>query len=324
MSGRPALSLFVGSLRDRLTDPSVVGLQLIGILAPLCVVRQFSLVSEENSVLALVVVPVLVFLSLYLPVGIVQDVTLRLEEQSDSGDAVYPCWQSIATQFIVWINAAIVIPMLIWGLPISGVLGYTAEAATGLVLGEQVVANYSLTGTVLIGLVLVGGAWTALGVLVSLKMFVGPNFAHDRLRMYLGLRSSLRSNGSRTLVPLDDGCQAHIDTAILADACVLYSLTRAAQDGLPKGIDIGRVVEQTTPQPASRWTLSVFLITLNRRFLSVLLGSMVFVIAILFGLELDTLSPVTVLSAAVLGPVTQLPYQHPFVSARLGALHPPE
>lgn len=324
MSGRAGLSLFTGSLKDRLTDPSVVTLQLVTILIPFLIVRQFGLISVENPVLALLVVPLLTCLSLYLPVGLIQDVTLKIEEPAGGDDDVFSCWQSISTRLIIWVNATVVVPMLIWELPIFGTLGYTAEAATELIVSESVTADPTPTGILLIGSVLVGGALTALGLLVSVKMFVGPNLAHDRIQMYLGLRSSLRSSGSESLAPLRDGGYTSVETTTLAHACVKYTLTRAGSEELPDNVDIERIVEQTTPQPASKLALIVFLITLNRRFLSILIGSNIFIIAIAFGIEAGSVSSLTVLIAAVIGPLTQLAYQHPFVSAGLGVLNRPE
>jgi hypothetical protein len=320
MSGRSASALFVSSLRDRLTDPSVLTLQILSILVPLLTVRQLGVISPTNPVLALLVVPLLITLSLFLPVGLIQDLTLRLEAKSIEEQNVFSCWQSIATRLLVWINAAVVIPVIIWGLPITGTLGYTVEAAPELVLSETVAADHTLTGTVVIGLVLLGGAWAAVGLLVSGQMFIGPNLAHDRIQMYLGLRSSLPTTGSASLAPLRDGSETPVDTAELAYACVKYTLTRSGQNTLPDGIDIERIIEQTTPQPASRLTLSAFFITLNRRFLSILFGGMTFFIAVTFGIELGSIRTATVLLAAVIGPVTQLAYRHPFVTAGLGVL----
>lgn len=320
MSGDSAFSIFARSVKDRLTEPRVVGPQLAVIFVLILVFRGDGFVSADNPVLALGVVPVLTYLTLFLPVGVIQDGTLRIEEGTNGDDEVCSRWQSIATRLIVWLNAAVVVPMLIWGLPVTGTLGYTAEAAAELALGESVSADHSLTGTILIGLVLVGGAWATLGVFTSFQAYIGPNLSKNRIQTYLGLRESLPSRGTDSLAPTTDGRHTRIDTATLADACVKYTLTRAVQEGLPDRLDIERIVEHTTPKPASSRALFVFFITLNRRFLSVLLGSMTFVIAATFGLDLGSISAFTLLVGAILGPATQLGYKHPFVSAEMGVL----
>lgn len=315
MSSGSEFGLFATSLKTRVTDPRVVSLQLAVIVGTVLAVGRPGPISESNQVLALVAIPGLLLLALFLPVGVVHSVTLRIEEEAKEDDERTSCWLSITDRLLLWINAAFLVPILIWGVPITGTLGYTTEALGPLVLGEQIAGDHSLGAIVVMSAVLVGSAWATLGYLSALKAYLGPSLAEDRIQMYLGLRSLLPSNGRESVLPLGNGGQTYIDTKQLADACVEFTLTQLVPDDVPDSVDIQWIVDHADPRQASVPALFIFHATMNRRFLSVLFGSMLFVIAATFGVAIESISWLTVALGTALGVLSQVAVDHPFISA---------
>lgn len=313
MSGATASTLFASSLSERLTDPRVVLAQAALVVAPLTVVRQFEVVAPEHPALTLVVSPLCTLLTLFFAVDLLQRVTLRLEEQAHGDSDLRPCWRAITDRALVVLNAAFVVPLLVWGQPVVGTLGYTAETLTDL-LGTPVAGNHTVVGTLLVGGVVVGAAMMARGVFAWVQVQFGPELATDRLEMYLALRRAFPANGNQSVVPLDGGGHDQIETAVLATACVEYTLTQVVPKDLPQPFDIGRITAEAAPVTASSVSKFVFLTTINRRFLVVLFGSLSFIYAGAFGLHLPSIHQYTLVLGATLGVASQAVYNHPFVA----------
>ncbi|MXR51224.1 hypothetical protein GRX03_06350 [Halovenus sp. WSH3] len=314
MSRDTALEPAARRLNRRLTVPLLVGIQAAVVLVSLGALRWSDLVSARHPLVVLVGVPVLVYLTLALPAGVIQDVLLRFEEQTDETDETGVCWGSIRNRTVLWLNAAIVLPVVVWGLPITGTLGYATEAVAEVVPGWTVSADHTATGGVVIGLVLVGSAWSTLGVLVTLQMYLRPTFSEERLQTYLALRSSLPVRGTESIAPRRDGGEIRIETTELADACVQYRLAGRVSEHLDEPVDVERIARLVETTPASMRTRFGLLISPHGRFLSVMFGGMLFIFGISFGLTLDSIQTATLVGATALGVLSQVTYRSPFVS----------
>jgi len=307
--------LFVHSLTFRLTDPRVIGLQLLVILIPAVLVRQYSVISRAHPVLTLVVIPVFAYLTLFLLVDVLQRLTLRVEEQSKANDELEACWTQIIDRTLIWLNVALLVPLLIWGVPIVGTLGYTTEAVGSLLLSEPITADHSATGVIIVGMVLLGTAMFVRSLIATVLVQLGPDFSDDRLRMYFGLRSSLRSKGEDSAAPRADGGHSFVRTDKLAAACVAFSYTHSKPDHLPRAVDIERLVDRIVPKSVSSPATFVFITTLNTRFLVGLLGGMMFIIGDTFGITLQSVNSATLVLAMAIGALSQVIFNHPFISA---------
>lgn len=314
MSGATASSLFASSLTARLSDPRVLAAQAAVTLGPVVAIRQYEWVGPANPVLALVVIPVFTLVSLTLLVDVVQATTLRIEEQTHEDADLSPCWQTIVDRTLVLANTAVVVPLLIWGQPIIGTLGYTAEALAPVVPVAPASAEHSVGSTILVGGVVVGSAIAARGIAAWAQVQFGPDLSTDRLETYLALRAAFPVRGGESIAPLSDGGQGQIPTEELASACVKYTLTQIVPETLSQRFDIEQIAGETAPVSASTPAKFVFLTTLNTRFLVALFGSLAFIYGGAFGLALPSIDAVTLWLGTGLGVASQIVYNHPFVS----------
>lgn len=301
-------------LTNRLTDPRVLAAQGAVILGPVVAIRQYGWIGPANPLLALVVIPGFTLLSLALLVNVIQSTALRIEEQAHEDAELAPCWQTIVDRTLVLTNTAIIVPLLIWGQPIIGTVGYTAEALAPVLSVAPTAADHSLGSTILVGGVVVGSAVAARGIGAWVQAQFGPDLSTDRLETYLALRAAFPVRGDESIAPLSDGGQAQIPTEELASACVEYTLTQVVPNTLSQQFDIERIADEATPVSASTPATFVFLTTLNTRFLVALFGSLLFIYSGAFGLWLPSIDAVTLWLGTGLGVASQVVYNHPFIS----------
>jgi hypothetical protein len=313
MSKATASSLFVNTLTNRLTEPRVLAGQFL-LIPSLLAVRQFEVIPPTNPVFTTVVLPACAVGFLFLAVDIIQRVALRLEGQAHENTDLAPCWQGITDRTLVAFNAGIVLPVLLWGQPIVGTIGYTTESLTAVLPVATVSGDHTAVNPLLVGGVLVGSAMAARSLFAWIQVQFGPDLSTDRLETYLALRASVPASGSKSLIERSDGGEEHLSTVDLADACVEYSLTQVVPDGVPSSVDIEQITETLPTVSASTPAKMVFLTTLNARFLVGLFGSLAFIYSGIFGLYLPSIHPYTLWLATVLGVGSQIVYNHPFVS----------
>ena len=314
MSGATVSSLFASSLTARLSDPRVVIAQAVVIFGPIVVIRQYGWITPANPVLALVVIPVFTVVSLALLVDVVQNVALRIEEQAHEDADLSSCWQTIIDRTLLLANTALIVPLLIWGQPIIGTAGYTAEALAPLVPMAPTTADHSVVSTVLVGGLVIGSAVAARGIAAWAQAQFGPDLSTDRLETYLALRAAFPVRGGESIAPLIGGNRGQVPTKALADVCVKYLLTQRIPDTLSQQFDIKRIAAELTPVAASSPAKFVFLTTLNTRFLVTLFGALMFIYSGAFALAVPSIDAVTLWIGTGLGICSQVAYNHPFVS----------
>jgi hypothetical protein len=310
MAGASVSSPF-GAVTKRLRDPRVLAAQAL-VLGAAIALRQ--LVDPGHPVLALVVSPVFVFVSLVLVVDVVQRVTLRLEERAHEDSDLQPCWRAITDRTLVLANTAVVVPLLVWSQPIVGTLGYTTEAATALLPVTTATGDHTVVSTLLVGGVVVGAAITTRALFAWVQVQFGPDLSTDRLEMYLALRAALPASGGQSITPLQNGGEGRIGTAALASACVEYRLTQVVPEDFPAAFDIERIASSVDPVAASTPSKFVFLTTLNTRFLVGLFAIQAFIYGGAFALVLPSIHPATLWLGTGLGVASQVVYNNPFVS----------